>query len=435
MNRATRNMAATGPRLRVVTTDSTDPIAGCRRDFPALERADAADLDRQPRVHYLDNAATTQQPRTVIEAMTQLVSQGLGPVHRGLYPWAEGASEVYEQARAAIAGFVGSRNPNQLVFTRSTTDAINLVAAGFLRPRLSAGDQVWVTRMEHHANWLPWQRVCREAGAELRVVELHEDGRLKLESANGLFSRSTRLIALTHQSNVLGVETPVRAITEEAHRNGIPVLVDAAQTVAHQPVDVTELGCDFLAFSAHKMFGPTGIGALWARRELLAETEPTLLGGGMVDLVRDDDALWTSIPQRFEAGSPNLIGAAGFSAAARYLDDVGRLAIAEHLSELTARAVSALGSIRGLRLLPEAASVSRGPILSFTIDGIHPHDIAQVAAEHGVALRAGHHCCQPLMAHLGVAATARASFALYNTTADVDALAAAVEDVIRVMRP
>jgi cysteine desulfurase/selenocysteine lyase len=227
----------------------------------------------------------------------------------------------------------------------------------------------------------------------------------------------------------------VRAIVEEAHRNGIPVLIDAAQTVAHQPVDVTDLGCDFLAFSAHKMFGPSGIGALWARSDHLAATEPMLLGGGMVDLVRDDDALWASIPQRFEAGSPNLLGAAGFAAAARYIDGVGRAAIADHLSELTDSAASALGSIQGVRVLPEGAQVERGPILSFTIDGIHPHDIAQVAAEHGVALRAGHHCCQPLMQHLGVDATARASFALYNTAADVDALAEAIDGVIRVMRP
>ena len=427
-------MAATQNHLHLVTASTTDAFERYRRDFPAFERSRATSHDARPAVHYLDNAATTQQPRPVIDAMTRVVEQGLGPVHRGLYPWAEEASDTYEQARAAVAGFVGSADPNELIFTRSATDSINLVAAGWLHQRLSAADRVWVTRMEHHANWLPWQRVCRETGAELRVIELHGDGRLDLESADGLFDPRTRLIALTHQSNVLGVETPVRAITAEAHRHGIPVLVDAAQTVAHRPVDVTKLDCDFLAFSAHKMHGPTGIGALWARSERLAETEPVSLGGGMVDLVRDDDALWSSIPQRFEAGSPNLVGAAGFAAAARYLDGVGRPQIAEHLAELTGRAASALQSVPGLRLLPQDPPAARNAILSFTIDGVHPHDIAQVAAEHDVALRAGHHCCQPLMQHLGVAATARASFALYNEPADVDALATAVEDAVRVMR-
>jgi cysteine desulfurase/selenocysteine lyase len=418
---------------RVIAGSAATPGGGgldrCRADFPALSEAPGGRA-----LHYLDSAATTQQPRAVIDAMARCAAAGLGPVHRGLYPLAERASEAYEQARAAVARFVGAASPDELVFTRSATESINLVAAGWLRPRLNPGDQVWVTRMEHHANWLPWQRVCRERGAELRVIELDASGALDLGRCHGLFDPRTRLIAMTHQSNVLGFANPIAAICAEARRHDIPVLVDAAQSVGHRAVDVGALGCDFLAFSAHKLCGPTGIGALWARAERLAETEPLLVGGGMVDLVRDDDALWTDVPQRFEAGSPNLVGAVGFAAAVAYLDGIGRAAIAAHVAALTGRAAAALAGIPGVRLLPDGGA-ARESILSFTVDAAHPHDIAQLAAEHGVALRAGHHCCQPLMRHLGVAATARASFALYNTDTDVDALATAVEDAIRIMRP
>ena len=407
---------------------SERPVSACWADFPALSR-----MPGVPALHYLDNAATTQQPRVVIDAMAHRALTGIGPIQRGLYPLAEQATAAYEQARATVARFIGATNPNELVFTRSATESINLVAWGWLRPRLQAGEQVWVTRMEHHANLLPWRRVCQERGAELRVIELNEDGTLDLAGADGLFASGTRLIALTQVSNVLGVENPIADLCAEARAWGIPVLVDAAQAVGHLPLDLAGLGCDFLAFSAHKMHGPTGIGALWARAEHLAETEPLLLGGGMVDLVRDDDALWTTVPERFEAGSPNLMGAIGFAAAADYLTIIGMARVAEHVAGLARAAAAALADIPGLRLLP-TATAERLSIVSFDIDGVHPHDIAQLAAEHGVALRAGHHCCQPLMRHLGLAATARASFAAYNDAADVEALARAMDDVIRVLR-
>jgi cysteine desulfurase/selenocysteine lyase len=284
--------------------------------------------------------------------------------------------------------------------------------------------------MEHHANLLPWQRVCRERGAELRVIELGEDGSLDWQAAAGLFDSRTRLISLCHVSNVLGIENPVQAVCARASAEGIPVLVDAAQSVAHTRVDATALGCDFLAFSAHKMYGPTGIGALYAKPARLEEMEPLLVGGGMVDQVTMAAASWAKSPERFEAGSPNLAGAAGFAAAVEYLTGLGMDAIHAHVSRLTRQAVAALAEVPGLRLIPER-SVERSAIVSFVIDGVHPHDLAQVAGEQGVALRAGHHCCQPLMRHLGVAATTRASVAVYNSAADIEALLRAIDTARR----
>jgi len=358
---------------------------------------------------------------------------GEAPIHRGLYPLAESASAAYEGARERVARFIGAKHPEQLVFTRSATESINLVAQGWLAPRLRPGDRVWVTRMEHHANFLPWQRVCREKGAELRIIELREDGTLDLERAEGLLDRRSRLIALCQVSNVLGVENPVREICRLAGSAGIPVLVDAAQSVAHIPVDVAELGCDFLAFSAHKMYGPGGIGALFGKPERLEETEPLLVGGGMVDRVDDERADWADIPARLEAGSPNLAGALGFGAAADWLSRIGLERIHAHVTDLVRRATADLAETPGLRLIP-GAETARSSIVSFDVQGVHPHDIAQVAGERGVALRAGHHCCQPLMQHLGLPATVRASFGVYNGPDDLAALVDAVQAALRLFR-
>ena len=403
-------------------------VDAIRAAFPLLQGGDG----REP-IHYLDNAATTHKPRAVIETISRCYRDHWAPVHRGLYPLAEAASEAYEQARARVARFIGAPAADQLVFTRSATEAINLVASGWLQPRLQPGDEVWVSRLEHHANFLPWQRACRRAGARLRLIELLPDGRLDLDGAQGLFGPRTRLIALCHVSNVLGTINPVADIARQAAASGIPVLVDAAQSVAQMSLNAAGLNCDFLAFSAHKMCGPSGIGGLYAKAERLAEMEPLLLGGGMVDQVGDDDSSWAPYPARFEAGSPDLAGAVGFAAAAEYLDGIGRDAIRDHVAGLTRQAVTALSEVPGIRLYGGVTSDPRAGIVAFNLGKLHPHDLAQVLAARGVAVRAGHHCCQPLMRHLGVAATVRASLALYNRPGEIDILVSALDAARRLL--
>lgn len=414
--------------LTAVTGSGTDRRASpenCKADFPLLTESESGRA-----LHYLDNAATTHKPESVIAAIGDCYRRFNAPVHRGLYPLAEEATRRYEQAREMVSRFIGSPSPRQLVFTRSATEAINMVAHGWARTHLAPGERIWVTRMEHHANLLPWQQVCREIGAELRMIEVREDGTLDWQAADGLFDRRTRLIALCQVSNVLGTENPVQAICEHAASTDIPVLVDAAQSVAHGGVDVEKMGCDFLAFSAHKMYGPTGIGALYAKTGRLQEMQPLLVGGGMVDRVTASTASWTTVPERFEAGSPNLADATGFAAAVDYLGRIGMREVHRYLAGLTGQMLDALAQVPGLRLIP-AASSRRSGIVSFIVDGVHPHDVAQIAGEQGVALRAGHHCCQPLMQHLDLAATVRASLAIYNSTADIDALLRAIDSARR----
>ncbi len=400
-------------------------ISDCKKDFPLFQTSILGST-----LHYLDNAATTQKPASVIDAISGCYAHQYGPTHRGIYPLAEAATSAYENARKTLADFIGSPTPHQVIFTRSATEAINMVASAWMLPRLNPGDRIWVSRMEHHSNFLPWQRICQVSGAELRIIELHEDGTLNLEDANGLFDKQSRLITLCHVSNVLGIENPIRNICEKAQAAKIPVFIDAAQSVGHQAIDVQTLGCDFLAFSAHKMYGPSGIGTLYGKLERLEEMEPALLGGGMVDEVYDTHSTWVPIPQRFEAGSPNLAGAIGFSAAADYLSKIGLKQIQAHMSHLTRDAIQKLPLLKGIRLFPDQNTV-RASIVSFDVEGIHPHDLAQVAGENGVAIRAGHHCCQPLMHYLGVTGTARASFGLYNQPEDVDALVLALEKAIK----
>ncbi len=400
-----------------------------RLDFPLLQDAPLAQG-----LHYLDNAATTHKPQLVIDAVSDCYSACYGPIHRGLYPLAEEATQSYEQARARLARFLGAAAADEVIFTRSTTEGINMVAWGWARERLRPGDRVWVSRMEHHANYLPWQRVCRDRGAELRIIELNRDGSLDLAGAPGLFAPQTRMIALSQVSNVLGVDTPLRELCASARALGIPVLVDAAQGVSHLAIDVAELGCDFLACSAHKMYGPAGIGLLYGRAARLAEMQPLLVGGGMVDEVGEGiaESSWTQLPARFEAGSPNLPAALGFAAAADYLERLGLERVHAHVASLTTLAAAALAELPGVRLWPPAG-IQRSAILSFTLEGVHPHDVAQVAGEQGVAIRAGHHCAQPLMRRLGLVATARASFGIYNGPGDVNALVRAVDNARRLL--
>jgi cysteine desulfurase/selenocysteine lyase len=384
-------------------------------------------------LHYLDSAATSHKPLAVLAALDDSYRHHYGPVNRGLYALAEEATARYARSRATVAQFIGAPSAGELVFTRSATEAINLVAAGWTQPRLQPGDEVWVSRMEHHSNFLPWQRACQQSGARLRIIELNADGSLDLDGDGAdPFGARTRLIALTLVSNVLGVVNPMREVVERARHRGIAVLVDAAQAVAHRPLDVVELGCDFLAFSAHKMCGPTGIGALYAKAERLDEMEPLLLGGGMVDVVGGAHSTWARAPDKFEAGSPNLSGAVGFAAAARYLSEIGMERVHAHVETLTQRTLDALAATAGVQIYGPLDASRRAGIVAFNLAGLHPHDLAQLLAERGVAIRAGHHCCQPLMQALGVPATARASFALYNRPDDVDAFIEALRSAHRV---
>lgn len=404
----------------VLSTANSRDVLSLRHDFPLLQ---ASALGQK--LHYLDNAATTHKPAVVIDAIANCYRNSYGPVHRGLYPLAEAATAAYENARQVVARFINC-SVEQLIFTRSATESINMVAAGWARPRLRPGDRIWITRMEHHANLLPWQRVCREMGAELKFIELQEDGALDIDGAEQLFDERTRLIAVCQVSNVLGIENPISDLCARAAAKGIPVLIDAAQSVAHQSLDVRQLGCDFLAFSAHKMYGPTGVGVLYGKPERLEEMEPLLVGGGMVDRVGATESLWAPCPERFEAGSPNLADAVGLAAAVDYLTKIGRPAIHKHIEQLTLLLLGMLSGIPAVRIYGPVNTVARAGIVSFNVDGIHPHDLAHVLGEQGVAVRAGHHCCQPLMQCLGVSATARASIALYNNDDDVHALTDAI---------
>ena len=394
-----------------------------RADFPLLAESPAGQGLR-----YLDNAATTHKPRPVIEAIAGCYGECYGPVHRGLYPLAEAASGAYEEARTRIARFIGAAAAECVVFARSATESLNLVAMGWARQRLAHGDEVWVSRLEHHSNFLPWQRLCREHGARLRLIELDGDGRWDLARAEreGLYGAQTRVISVGLVSNVFGLRNPAEELIERAHARGIAVAVDAAQAVAHLPVDVAALDCDFLAFSGHKMYGPDGIGVLYVSPVRRQEVEPLLLGGGMVDQVDEQSSSWAPVPARLEAGSPNLAGALGLAAAADYLDALDRTRVHEHLRQLAMDARATLRKHSGVRLYASSAAELQTGIVAFDVAGVHPHDVAQVAGEHGVALRAGHHCCQPLMHALGVPALVRASFGIYNDRSDVDALAAAV---------
>lgn len=385
-------------------------------------------------IHYLDNAATTQKPLSVIQAVSRSMSRGTAPVHRGLYPLADQATRGYEQARAAVAKLLAAAGSREIVFTASATAAIHLVAEGWVAPRLAAGDEICVTRMEHHSNLLPWQRLCKLKGATLRFIEFDDEGCLDLASARDCINPRTRFLALTHVSNVFGTINPVAALVAMAHEVGAHALVDATQSIAHLPVDAHRLGCDFLVFSAHKMYGPTGIGVLWGRRDLIAEMHPTVLGGGMVVAVDEESAAWREAPERLEAGSPNLQGALGLEAAVKVLQSIRPVAPHRHSEELGEYMLERLLSTRGLRLHGPADPRRRLGIFAFELAGIHPHDVADACGELGVCVRAGNHCCQLLHERLGTVGSVRASLAIYNTRDDVDALVSALDYVRRQMR-
>jgi cysteine desulfurase / selenocysteine lyase len=405
-------------------------VARVRKDFPILDRQVR---NGRPLV-YLDSANTSQKPRQVIDALTDFYERHNANIHRASHQLGEEATAAYEGARIKAAQFVGAADETEIVFTKNISEGINLVAyamgnatAGAGRPasdrfRLGPGDEIVITEMEHHSNIVPWQLLCARTGATLRWFGVTDDGQLDLSRADDLITERTKLVALAHQSNVLGTINPVRAIADRAHAAGALVLVDAAQSVPHMPVDVPALGADFLGFTAHKMCGPTGIGALWGRRELLEEMPPFLGGGEMIESVWMDHSTFAPPPHKFEAGTMPIAEAAGLSAAIGYLSEIGLDAIRAHERDLIAYALGALGDVDGLRVLGPADPAVRGAALSFTIDNVHPHDVSQVLDEVGVAVRAGHHCAWPLHRRYGIQASTRASFYLYNTTAEVDAL-------------
>jgi cysteine desulfurase / selenocysteine lyase len=393
-----------------------------RADFPALHQ----EVHGKPLI-YLDNAATTQKPRPVIDAVRRFYERDCSNVHRGVHQLSQRATVAFEQARTAVKAHLGAADSREIVFTRSTTEGINLVAASFVRPRLEAGDEVLISAMEHHSDIVPWQLLCEERGAYLKVIPIDDDGDIILEEYERLLSQRTRIVGIVHVSNALGTVNPVRQMVEMAHARGVPVLVDGAQAVPHRRVDVRELDCDFYVFSAHKVYGPTGIGALYAKRRHLLEMVPYQGGGDMILSVTFAKTTFNEPPHRFEAGTPNIEGAIGLAAALAYLDGLGLEAVAAHEDELLKAATAAVLEVPGVRLIGTARR--KASVLSFVMDGIHPHDIGTILDSEGIAVRAGHHCAQPVMARYGVSATVRASFGLYNTAREIEALVGGLHKV------
>jgi cysteine desulfurase/selenocysteine lyase len=391
-----------------------DP-ARAREDFPILRQR----IHGRPLV-YLDNAATTQKPRAVIDAVSRYYEEDNANVHRGVHLLSERATRRHEEARVRVARFIGAADPHEVIFVRGTTEAVNLVAQTFGRTRVGAGDEVLVTELEHHSNIVPWQLLCQEKGARLRVAPITDAGDLDLDALDALLGPRTRLLAVTQVSNALGTVNPIDEIVRRAHAKGVPVLVDGAQGVQHRGFDVAAAGADFYAFSGHKLYGPTGIGVLWGRREHLEAMPPWQGGGDMILSVSFEKTIYNALPYKFEAGTPDISGAIGLAAAVDYLEALGPESIAAHERELLAYAVDALSAERDVRLV--GTPRERAGAVSFLVGDVHPHDVGTVLDRHGIAVRAGHHCAQPLMQRLGLAATARASFGLYNTREDVDVL-------------
>ncbi len=396
-------------------------VDAVRKDFPILERR----VHGKPLV-YLDNAATTQKPRQVIEVLVHYYESYNANIHRGIHTLAEEATTAYEDVRSKVARFIKSPYGEQsIVFTRNTTEAINLVANAWGRKFLSEGDEIVLTIAEHHSNLIPWQLIASERGAKLRFIDIDDEGRLRSEQFADLIGPKTKLVALAHASNVLGIN-PVREITALAHRQGALVLLDGAQSVPHMPVDVADLDCDFLAFSGHKMCGPTGAGVLYARPELLEVMAPFLGGGSMISRVQLEESTWAEVPHKFEAGTPDIADVIAFGAAIDYLEALGMDNIRHHEKEITGYALERLSALPEVTIYGPMNVEERVGVVSFNYGDIHPHDLSQVLDTHGVAVRASHHCAQPLMRRLDCAATARASFYVYNTKAEVDTLVEAV---------
>ncbi len=395
-----------------------------RREFPALSQT----VNGQPLV-YLDSAATSQKPRAVLSTLEHYYQHDNANVHRGIHELSRRATIAFEEARAKVAAWINAPEADELVWTRGTTEAINLVATAWGLDNVGEGDEILISTLEHHSNIIPWQLLTRRTGAQIRYLEIDEQGRLILDDLGSLLSGRTKVVALGHVSNALGTVNPIKQIASAAHEVGALVVIDGAQGAVHTEVDVQDLGVDCYAFSGHKMCGPTGIGALWARKDLLEAMSPYQGGGEMIHFVGRDESTWAKVPHKFEAGTPNIAGAIGMGAAVDFLLEVGMEAIAAHERDLLLYALDQVGSIPGIRIYGPESVDEHSAVVSFTLGDAHPHDISTILDSEGIAVRAGHHCAQLVMKHFGVAATARASFYLYNTTDDVDRLVEGLETV------
>ena len=406
---------------------STD-LSSYKKDFPIFERT----VRGGNSLIYLDSGATSQKPNSVIEAESNFYRTVNAAVHRGAHLLAEEASEAYESAREKVATFIGATS-NEVIFTKSATESLNIIAYSFGNPdsriNIKAGDQIVVTEMEHHANLIPWQQLAKRTGAELRWLSVTADGRIDLTNLDQVITKKTKIVAITHQSNVLGSILPVETIVKASRAVGALVVLDACQSAPHFALDVRKLEVDFLAFSGHKTLGPTGIGVLWGKSDLLEKLEPSLFGGSMVDSVTMESATWAATPRKFEAGVPNMAQAVGLSAAIDYLNQIGMHNIAQHEKNLTSYLLKGITSISGVEVIGPVDMKDRGGVVSFAVDGVHPHDVGQVLDQYGIAVRTGHHCAWPLMRKLNLVGTTRASLYLYNSKSDVDSLLESIEKV------
>ena len=400
-------------------------VTRIRQDFPVLDQL----VNGKP-LAYLDNAATTQKPRSVIEAISNYYLHNNSNVHRGVHTLSQRATDDYEAGREAVRRFINAPSDNEVIYVRGTTEGLNLVAHSYGRKFFKAGDEVIITGMEHHSNIVPWQILGKEIGIRLRVIPFNDDGELLMDEYESLLNDRTRLVSVVHQSNALGTINPVAAMAELAHARGIPVMVDAAQSIPHMPVDVQALGADFLTFSGHKMYGPTGIGVLWGRADLLNDMPPYQSGGEMIRSVTYEETIYNVLPHKFEAGTPDIAGAIGLGAAVEYLEAIGMDRIAAYEQALMRYGAERLSAIEGVRLI--GAAQNRGGILSFFMEAAHAHDIGTILDAEGIAVRTGHHCAQPVMARYEIPATVRASLSFYNTTDEIDTLVKGIDRVIEV---
>ena len=418
-------MTAAKPKGDCGATAGSLDVVRIREDFPILKQK----VNGKPLV-YLDNAATSQKPQVVIDTLTRYYATENSNIHRGVHSLSQQATQEYEDTRAKIRQFLNASDDREIIFVRGTTEGINLVAQSYGRQNVWEGDEVVISAMEHHSNIVPWQILCQEKGAHLRVIPMNDDGELLMDEYEGLLGPRTKLVSVVHMSNSLGTINPVRQMVEMAHGHGIPVLLDGAQSTPHMAIDVQELGCDFFVFSGHKLFGPTGIGALYGRAELLESMPPYQGGGDMIKSVTFEKTLYNALPYKFEAGTPNIAGVIGLGAAVDYVSALGLDNTSAYEGTLLEYGTERLSAISGLRLVGTARE--KAGILSFVLDGVHPHDIGTILDSEGIAVRTGHHCTQPVMERFGVAATARASLAFYNTKEEIDTLVRGIDKVMEV---